>query len=176
MKIIKIFDTFISFILCFFIHNLYKNHPCFITSILSPVNESIFEHMKLFITSLSIITLFDFLIFKFKKINYNNIFLNLFISTLFSISFYLIIFIPFYNKYGENFTFIIILLFITLLISQIISYYIYKLKKYNILNYISLFLMIFIYILFTYLSYNPIYNYLFFDYLNNKYGINYYIY
>ncbi len=172
MKYIKIIDVFLSFALCFLIHNLYINHPCFITSIFSPVNESIFEHMKLFITSLSLITLFDYFIFKIRNIKFNNVFLSLFLSIVFSIIFYLIIFIPIYNKIGENFLFIILLMFTTLLLSQIISYYIYKLKKYNYLNYISLFLIISIYIIFTYLSYNPIYNYLFFDILNNKYGIN----
>lgn len=175
MKIIKIIDIILAFILCFFIHNLYTNHPSFITSIIAPVNESIFEHMKLFLTSLSVITIFDYLIFKYKKIDFNNIFLNLFLSIIFSIVFYLLIFIPIYNKFGENFIFSIILLFITLSLSQVISYFIYNFKKYNILNYISLILVIILFIIFTYLSYNPIYNYLFFDDTNDKYGIDLYI-
>ena len=175
MKIIKIIDVVLAFLLCFFIHNLYSNHPSILTSIISPVNESIFEHMKLFLTSLSIITIFDYFVFKYKKINYNNIFLNLFLTIIFSIIFYLLIFVPIYNKFGENFIFTIILLFITLCLSQVLSYFIYKLKKYNLLNYISLVFIIILFITFTYLSYNPIYNYLFFDDLNNKYGINIYI-
>ena len=175
MIIIKVFDVFFSFILCFFIHNLYSKYPCFITSIFSPVNESIIEHMKLFITSLSIITIFDYLILKYKKIDFNNLFLNLFLTIIFSISFYLLIFIPIYNLYNENFAFIIVLLFITLLLSQILSYFIYNFKQLRCINFISFFLIILIYIIFTYLSYNPIYNYLFYDILNNKYGINKFI-
>ena len=80
------------------------------------------------------------------------------------------------NKYGKNFIFTIILLFIVLLFSQILSYYIYKLKEHKVLNYLSLGLIILIYIMFTYLSYNPIYSYIFFDELSDKYGINYTIY
>ena len=175
MKKIKILDIFLSFIICFFIHNLYKNLPCFFTSILSPVNESIFEHMKLFVTSLSIITIFDYFVFKSKKIDFNNIFLNLFLTILFSIIFYLLIFIPIYNKFGENFIFSITLLFITLCLSQILSYFIYQLNNYKFINYLSIIFIFIIYFLFTYLSYKPIYNYLFFDDLNDKYGINYYI-
>ena len=144
MKFIKIFDVFLSFILCFFIHNLYNKFPCFLTSIFSPVNESIFEHMKLFLTSLTIITIFDYFIFKYKKINFNNIFLNLFLTIIFSIIFYLLIFIPIYNNFGENFIFTIILLFITLCLSQILSYFAYNLKKYNHLNYISLVFILFL--------------------------------
>lgn len=131
--------------------------------------------MKLFLSSLSIIAIFDYIILKNKKINFNNLFLNLFLTIIFSIIFYLIIFIPIYNKIGENFAFSIILLFITLVLDQIISYFIYNFKNLKYLNYLSIFLVLIIYILFTYLSYNPIYNYLFFDTLNNKYGINYYI-
>ena len=175
MKKVKIFDIFLSFILCFLIHNLYNKIPCFVTSIFSPVNESIIEHMKLFITSLTIISLFDYFIFKYKKINYNNLFLSLFLTIFFSIVFYLIIFIPIYNNIGENFIFSIVLLFITLFLSQLLSYFIYNLKHYRYLNYISIILIIFIYVLFTYFSYNPIYNYLFFDVTKNKYGINIYI-
>lgn len=176
MKKLKIFDVFLSFFLCFIIHNLYFNFPSFITSIFSPVNESIFEHMKLFLTSLSITTIFDYIVFKKKNIEFKNIFLNLFIIIIFSITIYLAIFIPVYYKFGENFVFTVILLFIVLLISQIFSYYTYKLKEYKILNYVSLGLVILTYIIFTYLSYNPIYSYIFFDELNDKYGINYTIY
>lgn len=175
MKKVKIFDCIFSFVLCFFIHNLYNNFPCFFTSIFSPVNESIIEHMKLFITSLTIISLFDYTIFKHKKINLNNIFLNLFLSISLCIIFYLIIFIPIYNEIGENFIFSIILLFITLILSQILSYFIYNFKNFKYLNYISLLLVILIYIVFTYFSYNPIFDYLFFDIVDNKYGINIYI-
>ena len=176
MKKIKIFDVFLSFFMCFILHNLYSNHPSFITSIFSPVNESIFEHMKLFLTTLSITTIFDYIVFKKKNIPFKNIFLNLLIIIIFSISTYLIIFIPIYYKYGKNFIFTIILLFIVLLFSQILSYYIYKLKEHKVLNYLSLGLIILIYIMFTYLSYNPIYSYIFFDELSDKYGVNYTIY
>lgn len=175
IKKIKILDTFLAFLLCFPLHNLYKIFPNFITSIISPVNESIWEHMKLFLISLTIISILDYILFKKFKIQYNNLFLNLFLTIMFSIITYLIIFIPVYNNIGENFIFSISLLFIVLLLSQILSYFIYNLSNYKIINKLNILFIIIIYIVFIYLTYNPIYNYLFYDVLNEKYGINYYI-
>ena len=175
MKKLKLFDTFLSFALCFIIHNLYTKFPNFIISIFSPVNESIFEHMKLFITSLSIISIFDYFILNKKNITFNNIFLNLVITIIFSIITYLIIYLPIYNKYGENFIFTILLLFIILLLSQILSYFIYNFKNLKLLNFLSIFIFIIICVIFTHLTYHPIFNYIFFDTINDKYGINYYI-
>ena len=171
----KFISPIILFLISFPIHFLYTLFPNIITSFFTPVNESIFEHMKLFITSLSIVTIFDYFILNKKNITFNNIFLNLFLTIVFSIITYLIIYIPIYNTFGENIIFSIILLFIILVISQIISYFIYNIKELELLNYVSILLVISICVIFTYLSYNPIYNYIFFDTINEKYGIDKYI-
>ena len=46
-----ILSSFIIFILSTLFHSLYNYLPCFLTSIIVPVNESIFEHMKMIFTS-----------------------------------------------------------------------------------------------------------------------------
>ena len=68
----------------------------------------------------------------------------------------------------------LIVLFITIVISQIISYYILKAKTYPNLNLISIIGIILVYIIFGILTYYPLTNDLFFDPSNEKYGINTY--
>ena len=66
-------------------------------------------------------------------------------------------------------------MFITISIVEYISYKILKSKDYKYLNYISLILIVISYIIFGYLTYNPLRNDLFYDYEDNKYGVNIYI-
>lgn len=47
LKKLKILGVIMAFLLCFPLHFLYDKIPSFITSIISPVNESIWEHMKI---------------------------------------------------------------------------------------------------------------------------------
>ena len=54
LKILKIFGIILAFFLCFPLHFLYDKLPCFITSIIAPVNESIWEHMKILFGSIII--------------------------------------------------------------------------------------------------------------------------
>ena len=63
---------------------------------------------------------------------------------------------------------------IAIIIVEIISYYILKTKPCKKLNIISLILIIISYIVFAYLTYNPIKSELFFDTQDEKYGINNY--
>ena len=63
---------------------------------------------------------------------------------------------------------------LSIIISQIISYYILKSKSFKILNIISLILIIVSYIVLAYLTYNPIKCELFFDTKDERYGINNY--
>ena len=51
LKTIKIISILGIFIISFLSHFIYQIIPNFITSIFFPVNESIFEHMKIIFTS-----------------------------------------------------------------------------------------------------------------------------
>ena len=170
----KIISTIGIIILCFLFHFLYEWIPSTLTSIFFPVNESIWEHMKLFITPICFYGIIDYIILTKTKVPFNNFFLNLLISSISSIIIYLMIFLPVYNLIGESMRFSITLMIIVIIISQIISYYILKMDYIKYSNIISLILIIATYILFGYLTYNPIHNYSCLDKHKNIYGINEY--
>ena len=174
LKRTRIISTIIIFGLCFLFHFIYDWLPCTLTAIFFPVNESIWEHMKLLFSAVVFYGIIDYIILQKFKIKYNNFFTSLFASSLTIIPIYLIMFLPIYYKIGENMPIIFTLMFISILLSQVISYYILKVKDCDKLNIISLILIIISYIVFAYLTYYPIKTELFFDTLEEKYGLNNY--
>ena len=170
----RIISTIGIFILCFISHFIYNLIPNSLTAIFFPVNESIWEHMKMIFTSIIIYGIIDYIILNKLKIKYNNFFLNLFITAIISIPIYLSIYLPLYYKIGENMFINIVLMLLVIIITQVISYYILKTTSYKLLNYISIILIIISYIIFGYLTYNPPKQELFFDTQEEKYGINNY--
>ena len=115
LKKLKIIDIIIIFILTFIFHFLYDLIPNNFTAIFFPVNESIWEHMKLLYTPIILTSLFDYFITNQNKIKLNNFFTSIFISSILSIILYLDIYMPIHNTFGHNATFAIILLFIIIL-------------------------------------------------------------
>lgn len=174
IKNIKIIGAIIIFLLCFPIHFLYEWLPNSLFSIFFPVNESIWEHMKLIYTSFVLYSIIDY--FWLKKDNkFNNFLFQLFFVPLIGIALYLIIYVPIYNIIGENMLFSIALLFFIIAVEQIISYLLLKADNIKYQNIIGIVGIILVYILFGYLTYKPIENYLFFDKQDSKYGINIYV-
>ncbi len=173
LKTIKIIGFFAIFLLCFLFHFLYDWFPNSLFSIFFPVNESIWEHMKLIYTSYIFYGIFDYILLRKNKIN--NFFIQLFLIPIISIILYLIIFIPIYKMIGENMIISIGLLAIIIIIEQILSYFILQYKEIKYQNFIGIIGIILVYIIFGYLTYNPIENYLFYDTVKDKYGINIYI-
>ena len=94
MKRIKIIGIFISFILSIILHFIYGIFPNTVISIIAPVNESIWEHMKLIVTSSIIFSILEYFIYKKKKIKYNNFILSYAISSIIGVFLYLLIYIP----------------------------------------------------------------------------------
>lgn len=174
LKRSRIISTIGIFLLCFLFHFIYDLIPSSITAIFFPVNESIWEHMKLLFSAVIFYGIIDYIILQKFKIKYNNFFTSLFVSALTIIPIYLSLFLPIYYKIGENMVITIILMLVAIIISQVISYKILKAKDFDKLNIISLILIIVSYIIFAYLTYNPIKNELFFDTQEEKYGINNY--
>ena len=162
LKIVKIIGIFIIFLLCFPLHFLYDIFPNFLTSVISPINESIWEHMKLIYTSYLIWGLIEyFLLEKNKEVN--NFLLQLFLVPFFGICIYLIIYLPLFNIFGENLLISLILLFVVIVIEQIISYYLLQKEEIPNQGLIGIIGIVAIYIIFGYLTYFPLNNYLFFD-------------
>lgn len=175
LKTIKIIGFFVIFLLCFPFHFLYDWLPNSLFSIFFPVNESIWEHMKLIYTSFVFYGIFDYLLLKKNKINFNNFLIQLFLIPIIAIFIYLIIFIPIYKIIGENMIVSIGLLAIVILIEQIFSYFILQYKEIKYQNIIGIIGIVLVYIIFGYLTYKPIENYIFYDTVKDKYGINIYI-
>ena len=167
----KIFSPIIIFILCSLVHFGYDILPNFITSIFFPVNESIYEHMKMIYTSILLFSLIEyFVIRKMNWILYNKG-INPFISGLVNIFSFLIIYLPLKSIINENMIITFIILFISNIITAYTSYHILIHKK-LIDDRLGLFLTLFLYVPFTYFTYNPIHIELFYDTKNKLYGIS----
>jgi len=174
IKKIKIIGTVIIFLLCFPLHFLYDFLPNSLFSIFLPVNESIWEHMKIIYTSFVLYGIIDY--FWLKKDNeFNNFLFQLFFVPLIGSILYLAIFVPIYNIIGENMLFSISLLFLIIAVEQIISYLFLTKDNIKYGNIIGIVGIIVMYIIFGYLTYKPIENYIFFDTKDSKYGINIYV-
>ena len=171
MKKIKLLIIIIAFILSFPIHFLYELFPCFFTSIIAPVNESIWEHMKIIFTSILISSIIEYFIYKYKKITFNNFFIAVPVSAILGIIFYLIVYLFIDLFIPHIFIIAIILMLITYIFSEIISYKIMNKKELTNQKEIGLFLILISYIIFTHLTYYPPKSFLFIDSLTKEYGI-----
>lgn len=170
LKKYKILGIIGVFLLCFLFHFTYQMWPNSFFSIIFPVNESIWEHMKLIFSSFVIYGILEYFLIR-KKIKVNNYLFNLFLTPGLAILLYLTIYIPLYFKYGENMIISIGLLFIIIIVEEIISYNLLKSKYITNGKLIGIIGIIFMYFLFSYYTYNPTYNFLFYDILENGYGI-----
>lgn len=172
LKKFKIINVCTVFILSFFAHFVYEWFPNIITSIFFPINESIFEHMKIFVTCFLFYGIIEFILFKKFKIEFNNYLFSLFTSSFLGVIFYLAIFIPIYFYIGHSMFISITLMFITYIFMNVISYYILKSKYIPYLENLSIVFIIFLYVAFGFLTYNPPHNFLFLDIVEEKYGID----
>jgi len=170
-KKLKIIGIIIAFLLCFPLHFLYDKFPNFFTSIFAPVNESIWEHMKILFGSIILSGIIQKIIVKINKIEINNFCFSNFVGAILSIPIFLIIFLPIYNTIGKNFIITIIIMLITIIISEIIAYKITEKKDLKLENKTILFIII-VYIIFTILTYFPPKNNLFIDPINLRCELN----
>lgn len=171
-KKILFINTIIIFLSLFLFHNIYNLIPCSITAFLFPVNESLYEHLKLMVISEFIMGLITYLILKLKKIKFSNYISGLLIGTIITIILFFLIYLPIYNRFGENLIITMLIYLITLIIGNIIWYLISKKNHNKELNNLSLVIIIVITIILGYLTYNPLKTKFFFDPINEIYGIN----
>ncbi|MBQ4634507.1 MAG: hypothetical protein IJB71_04085 [Bacilli bacterium] len=170
-KKLKIIGAIIAFALCFPLHFLYEKFPNFITSILAPVNQSIWEHMKILFGSIILAGVIQKIIIIVKNEKMNNVCFSNFVGAITSIPIFLIIYLPLYYLIGENMIISISVMLITIIIAEIISYIIMEKRQLN-LEKLTIFLVIFVYIIFTILTYYPLKIELFKDPETLEYGIN----
>ena len=174
LKKLKIISCVGIFILCFISHFVYELIPCTLTAIFFPVNESIWEHIKLIFTSVVMYSIIDYILLNKYNITYNNFFAALFMSSISTIPIFLLIYMPLFYKFGPKMYINISVMSIVIIISQIINYKVLKMNKFKNLNKIAIILLMVTYILFGCLTYNPPKKRIFFDTQDEKYGINNY--
>lgn len=171
LKYLKLLGTILAFFFCFPLHFLYSKIPCFITSIISPVNESIWEHMKILFGSIILSGIIQKIIVKLNNLPYKNICISNFICAALSIIIFLILYIPVYIALGEILFITILIMLLTIIIVEIISIYIIKYVQDLKMENLAIILVIATYILFGILTYNPIKVELFKDQVKMSYGI-----
>lgn len=171
LKKLKTIGIIITFSMCFITHYLYSWYPNPLFSILFPVNESIFEHMKMISSTILIWQIIEHLLIKKYNLKANNYLLTSFILSILSIIVYLVIYMPIYNLMGENFIINIIVLFISIYFANNIGYLLLKSKKIKHQKLIGYLGIILLYITFVFLTYDPPKTKLFIDKRNNTYGI-----
>lgn len=158
----NIFMIIFLFLLSFLWHFMYDWFPCVLTSIFFPVNESIWEHMKIIFYCLFIGSVLE------KK--GNNYYLNILVKPLVGVLFYLIIFIPLYLIFGESMFISLSLMLFTYIIMELLGIKISKQEELNI-KALPIIIIILIIILFSILTFYPLHNFLFFDSVKLGYGI-----
>lgn len=156
--------------LSFLFHFAYNLFPNFIFSIIFPVNESVWEHMKILYSSILFYGIIDYFVGKKFNIKYNDFLFNLFFISFSSIIIYLAMFLPIYYSIGESMFISITLMVVTYIIVYTISYYILEMDNKNYW-YIWVIFIVFGYAVFGYLTYNPLKTHLFFDTKDEIYGI-----
>ena len=163
-------NIFLTFAFGFLIHGLYSWFPSSLTSIF-PVNESLYEHVKLIFYSPIFSSLILFIIFRKKGVKINNYLYGLMLSTFFNIFLFYLIFIPVYKEIGENLLVTLIIYFITIGISNYLYYLIIQMNNHKWLNIISLVILLISTIPLTYFTYHPKKEEFFRDPKTNQYGI-----
>ncbi len=167
----KIFNIMIITILSVISHFLYDWFPNPLFSYLFPVNESIWEHMKLIATPVLIFSIFNYIYYKNKNIKFNNYILSYAISIPIAIILYLIIYLPIHYWIGHNlYISIIILIFIYFFIEKL-STFIRQKQNIKYQNIIGITIIIALYSVFIYLTYNPPHCDIFYDTEKSIYGI-----
>ncbi len=168
-------NTIGTFLLCFLTHFLYTWFPNPIFSIFFPVNESIWEHMKMLYTTILMYGILEYFLLKKFNIIHHNFLLTTFGKALISIPIYLIMFLPFYYNFGENMLVTFLILFITILVVNYLGAKILNLNPINYQKIMAGIFIIIVYILMGILTYKPPKTDLFFDTKEEKYGINDYL-
>lgn len=169
-KLIKIINIIVAFFLSFIYHYIYKIIPLNVVALFFPVNESIFEHMKIIFYVMLITSLLELILYKKYKIIINNFNISVMLKSVFGIIFYLIIYIPLYLLFKENMFISIILLLITYIFMEYISTRVLLKHEENI-KVLPIIIVVLVAILLAILTFFPLHNFLFFDNISYGYGI-----
>ncbi|TCK92351.1 hypothetical protein EDC19_2081 [Natranaerovirga hydrolytica] len=166
----EILMFFIANGLMFVLHDVYKETNIHFLSYISPVNESIYEHMKMVFFALLLVYILFFFIVGKKYINY---WFSRFVSLIIAPFLVMVMYYTYSGMLGYNILWVDIMTgVLSILIGQILAYYILTKTKINPFNNViwACIIMI-IAIVFSSLTYNPIHIDLFKDNQTGRYGI-----
>lgn len=170
LKKIKIINVVFLFLLSFVWHFMYNWFPNNIFALVFPVNESIWEHMKIIYYCLLLGSVLEFYLCKKNNIKINNFYIEAMVKSLLGVIFYLIIFIPLYLWLGESMIISIGLMLVTYVFMEFIGYKILTSEELNI-NILPVIIIALGCIMFVILTFYPLHNFLFFDEVKFGYGI-----
>lgn len=170
LKKIKIINVVFLFLLSFLWHFMYDWFPNNIFALVFPVNESIWEHMKIIYYCLLLGSVLEFYLCKKNNIKINNFYIEAMVKSLLGVIFYLIIFIPLYLWLGESMIISIGLMLVTYVFMEFIGYKILTSEELNI-NILPVIIIVLGCIMFVILTFYPLHNFLFFDEVKFGYGI-----
>ena len=170
-KKIMIIKTIAISLSLFLFSYVYKWIPNFLTSLIFPVNESLFEHLKMIYNAEVIVSLIIYSVIHKKNIKIHNYMLALLLSTIFNLILFYLIYLPIYNRFGSNLIMTMIIYLITLIISQYIFYLITIRKHNEFYNKLCLIIIPLISIILVYFTYKPLKTEFFFDHIKEIYGI-----
>lgn len=170
LKKIKIINVVFLFLLSFLWHFMYDLFPNNIFALVFPVNESIWEHMKIIYYCLLLGSVLEFYLCKKNNIKINNFYIEAMVKSLLGVIFYLIVFIPLYLWLGESMVISIGLMLVTYIFMEFIGYKILVSEELNI-NILPVIIIVLGCIMFVILTFYPLHNFLFFDEVKFGYGI-----
>lgn len=154
-------SSIIIFLLCFPAHFVFDILENDIIAVFFPTNESIFQHMKMVFT---VFFIFYFILFIVRrKFHFENVLLTDLISSISTITFFLVIYIPIYLRFGEHMILTFILLFLAILFGQYIGSRFLEKTDYRQIDILSIILISIIFIICGYLTYHPMENFIFWD-------------
>lgn len=170
LKTWKIISCIGIFLLSALSHFIYDWFPNFFTSLFFPVNESIWEHNKIIVDAFFIWAIFEKIFYNKRK----NIFFTESISSLVCMILVMSLFTPVYLyllKTKDNLIITFTIFFFSILLSQILSYYLLQ-KNYNPkLEKRGIFLFLFLAFINILFTYFPLKVALFYDFTKNIYGL-----
>ena len=155
-----------------FIFNL-LNGVCF-TGVIAPVNESIWEHLKIaFFPIIAYWSIGYFIAREKEDISINKWIVSMTISAIVSMLFIITTFYTYYGIIGKSYVFIDIIIFvISIALGQGLGYYVYNnIKVTNKMFYISILFLIMFITLFAVFTYYPPRIPFFYDKSGQFYGI-----
>ena len=160
-KRIKIGSAIIWAVLTFISHFMYDIFPNNLVGSFFPINESIWEHMKLFVTPAIITFTFEMIYMKIKRVCIQNNYLSLLIEIMSSIGVFLTIFLPYYYRFEHNLFTTLIMMFIAIGIAKYLGFIVVSEKNELIPNIMAIPIILIIVIMNIIFTFYPLNNGLF---------------